>query len=218
MKITQLKNLISALSVTGLLTAALTTPDTMLVPAAQAAAPNSVQAPFGLKWSMRPEEILHGMSCKKNHSLEQCRSLLVPKPLADAESYTLIFDEAHGLVKVLYVGKTIEKDPFGYQGQKRFDELRAGLTKKYAESPKQELIEMHKTIFIEPDEFYECLYYQGCGQYSWRVTPGFGVIELKLNGHYRGKGFITLEYESGRWNDALTRDKDSQAQHELDAL
>ena len=183
-----------------------------------AAATPGVQAPFGLSWGMSRAEFTHGISCKTNHSLVECRSLSVPKPLGDADHYTLIFDMAQGLVKVRYTSETIEKDPYGYRGKQRFNELKVALTKKYIDARKQELIVMHKRIFIEPDEFYECLNYQGCGEYTWVATPGAGAIALKLNGDYRGKGRVTLEYESDYWMDALKQAEASRAQLELDAL
>ena len=178
-----------------------------------------IKAPFGLSWGIFQDDLFYIMTCRKKYSLKYCQTPYVPKPLGDGQSYTLVFDEVAGLVKVTYVGKMFEKDARGVAGQARFAELRSGLTRKYPTAEKEEKINMHKKVFTAPEEFYQCLNYDDCGEYQWRVlgTPG-GLIELKINGYYRGRGNINLTYESPLWENALKNAGPTQEKLELDAL
>ena len=180
--------------------------------------PSEVQAPFGLKWGASQSEFSDLTDCESKQSITFCKVNSVPKPLSDAESHRLAFDDKEGLVKIGYFGNQITGDPFGTEGVKRFNELKSALSSKYPKAEKQSFISMHKNLYRDSDEFYECLRYSGCGLYAWGVSPGKGTIGLQIKGLSRGRGYIGLTYESPKWVEVIKKAKSSNQADDKDAL
>ena len=169
--------------------------------------PSEVQAPFGLEWGSLQSEFSGLTNCNSKQSLTFCRTNSVPKPLSDAETYQLVFDDKEGLVKIRHIGKSITGDPSGTKGKERFNELKAALSSKYPKARKKDFIKMHIALYRNSNEFYECLRHRGCGLYAWNINPGKGTIGIQINGLSRGKGYIDLIYESPKWMDVFNRAK-----------
>ena len=180
--------------------------------------PSEVQAPFGLEWGASLSDFPGLTNCQTNQAVTYCTTISVPKTLSDAENHELFFDDKEGLVKVRYISKDITDDLFGDKGKARFNELKSALSSKYPKAEKKDLIGMHLTLYKDPDEFYECLRYHGCGVYVWSLKPGKGTITLVMEGLSRGKGYLYLSYESPKWRDVVNRVKSSEKADDKDAL
>ena len=77
------------------------------------------------------------------------------------------------------------------------------LTEKYGK-PKSSYHNVGVRLFKDPDEFYQCLAYDGCGFWVDVFDLPDRAILLKLNGLSRGTGFITLAYEAQpEWSKAM---------------
>ena len=180
------------------------------------------EAMFGLTWGMSPEQVkASGVVLEekfRQHNFSVFRTERLPKNLNDAKFYVLIFDESLGLCKVVMTGTTIKNDPYGMSGKQRFEELEKILTEKYHQQPMSS-----KTIGIklwdDPDEFYQCLAYDGCGLWGSVFLTDTKYIGLKLEGIERGMGYIEITVEAeAEWKQALEKKEKLQTRSEKGAL
>jgi hypothetical protein len=160
-------------------------------------------APFGLSWGMTKQEVkalgvkLSPMGSETR--LKMCSTASLPKNIPIADLYTLVFDDKYGLQRVIMGSKIIKNDLYGTKGKREFDKLKQALTNKYGEpSEFNEIIGLQ--LWDKPDEFYQCLQYDGCGIWIAIFTDSEhkGGIVLELNGLRRGVGFVSLSYEGNK--------------------
>ena len=89
----------------------------------------------------------------------------LPKDLTIAEFYYLIFVTEKHLQKIVMSSKDIKNDLYGSEGKKKYEKIKMSLRKKYG-SPTQELETSGLKLWDDPDEFYQCLDYSGCGYWT----------------------------------------------------
>lgn len=95
-------------------------------------------------------------------------------------------------------------DIFGSEGKKKFAALKEGLIKKYG-NPSNEMERVGLELWDEPDEFYQCLAYNGCGLWIaiFEHKESGQNIVLSLKGLRRGEGLIELTYEGPMWSKVI---------------
>jgi len=178
-------------------------------------------AMFGLKWGMSPEQVkklnvilTHHHS---NNNFHFYRTESLPKSLKDVDFYILLFDENKSLVKIVMATKNTSGDAYGIEGKKRFSEIESLLKKKYKSIDSYKVV--GKKLYDEPDEFYQCLKYQGCGMWYSTFLADNKNMALQLNGIKRGNGFIDLTVQAKPlFYQALDKFKSINALKEKDAL
>ena len=185
-------------------------------------AATEVQAPFGFAWNQTESDLRRRgfeMACStlKDVPVESCKVSTSPKKFSKADFFLIFFVPGEGLQKVAMYGKDITDDPYGSSGKEQYSALKASLTKKYG-APKT--YEWGATeLYKDSDEFYECLAYQTCGSQSAYWTEEVtGTIALSINGVSRGKGYLSLKYESARWADLLDKMKSEMSAGDDDSL
>ena len=178
------------------------------------------EAMFGLNFGQTPKEIralgsvLTFKYSKKNFSSYTCTSL--PKNFSLAERYILIFSD-DSLVKITMIGNTISKDIYGSDGKEAFINTFELLKNKYS-------IHLFRTdsglkLYDEPDEFYQCLAYDGCGLYAAILKNDSKTVTLQLKGLERGKGYLIITAEAvPEFEKALKKEKLTTNKGDLDAF
>jgi hypothetical protein len=186
-----------------------------------AAEDQGVEAPFGLEWGAE-KEALRGdgiilSNCKSQGWVEFCTTESVPKNLSTAASYALYFSNKYGLQKVLMYGETITNDVYGTAGKDRYAKLKGALDSKYSGATSYEYV--GKSVYKESDEFFQCLDYDGCGNWSTYWTANLkGSVGLELLGLSRGSGFVLLSYEGELWSRAISEKDKVEDAADLEAL
>ena len=187
---------------------------------AVAKSPDSrIKAPFGLSWGAMKVDFDNLTDCEDFKStLTVCDIISPPSLVSDGRSYWGVFDEQKGLVKAGFFTDYFTNDSYGTDGKKRFNEIKNALTKKYPNAENDELILMHAELYEDSDEFYECLRYDGCGFHSFYLKPDDSSrLAIKLHGISRGKGYISVVYESSMFsavldeNEALIEESDIES-------
>jgi hypothetical protein len=168
-----------------------------------------VEAPFGLEWGIFEKDFkAKGIvaSCETSGSLISCKASVVPQSVSVADNYLLVLDSKSGLQKVVMIGKTIDGDLYGSQGKLAYQSIKSNIEKKYSSPKSFEYV--GRELYRDSDEFYQCLAYDGCGQWVsfWSVGDDKGgSVALYLNGLSRGQGYIRLGYESKDWGLVVDR-------------
>lgn len=162
----------------------------------------SINAPFGFEWGQSKADIKSKgvvlKNCTEKNKIYACETTKPPKGVSFGESYNLYIDYEKGLQKVVLIGVDIKSDITGSDGKEQYSKIKSSLTKKYGEPTPYETI--GQKLYKEYDEFYQCLKYDGCGQWFSVWSPdNDGAIVLQLKGLSRGKGYLTLVYESKEW-------------------
>lgn len=161
-----------------------------------------IQAPFGFKWGQSKKDIMSSgvilSDCKNNNGLNNCRASNPLSPVSFGDIYFVVIDDDHGLQKVLMVGKDIDSDITGANGKELYENVKSTLIKKYGKPNSYEY--SGRELYDEYDEFYQCLMYDGCGDWVsfWSPAEG-GAVSVQLKGLKRGTGYIQLTYESKMW-------------------
>lgn len=154
---------------------------------------------FGLKWGMSVDEVkrVTGSQLRAStnvHGLKGYATDYIKNGLSDAETYVFAFYH-DGLIKIALATKSFVSDPFGTAGKKRFEELY-----KIAEDSGYTEVDIYRIfgtkLFDEPDEFYECMRYNGCGAWAAFMKKGDTSLLIKIEGERRGVGYITLTIEN----------------------
>lgn len=153
-------------------------------------------APLGLKWGMTAEElesqagaVLQTPTDDKNISVYSLKS--PPMTLPGFTEYFVLVHKDLGAIKIS-MNQEIKSDVYGTKGKKEYFKYKEALTNKYGK-PKDSFEFVGKKLYEERDEFYQCLKYDGCGYY----LSYFGDhLSLQLNGIERGKGNLSITYES----------------------
>ena len=167
-------------------------------------------APFGLTWGMTETQVtqLLGVEIQKRVDSDLplgitgiLRVTSLPKNLTIAEFYSLIFVTERHLQKIVMYSEDIENDIYGSEGKEKYENIKTSLRKKYG-PPTHKLEVSGLKLWNEPDEFYQCLDYDGCGHYFSIFKDeksGMGIF-LELKGVRRGQGFVKLTYEGPDWS------------------
>ena len=93
--------------------------------------------------------------------------------------YTLVFDRDLGLQKIVVALKTIQGDITGSKGLEQYSSYKEILTKKHGEPLSLEVTGL--ALYDDPDEFWQCLRYDGCGAYFSAYDLGDkGSVGIKL--------------------------------------
>lgn len=170
-------------------------------------------AAFGFYFGLTREQITDAGIELSETSTEDEMTLadttVAPVPWADAKTYSLIFSDGR-LLKIIAVSNHITNDPTGAEGKAIYKTLQDGLIEKYG---KKNAVSYHATgrkVYKEPDEFYQCLGYSGCGLWidGWQLADK--SIALKINSaKQRGSGWVSISYEAmPEWEKALSADQD----------
>ncbi len=165
-------------------------------------------APFGLKWGASPQE-LKNLNLKKESSDANTTiysTVTPPKNISIASEYYLIFDNEIQLQKIIMISKNIDNDTYGINGKEVYEKIKLGLKSKYNE-PTSSYEQTGLKLYKDNDEFYQCLKYDGCGNWIsiFKDQQSGTSIVLELNGISRGTGFIKLTYESSHWGDVVDK-------------
>ncbi len=75
-------------------------------------------------------------------------------------------------------------------------------------------------LWDEPDEFYQCLDYSGCGFWmsAFEDKESGIAVGLQLEGLRRGRGFIKLTYEGPFWATFIDAKEKIESELDDDAL
>ena len=180
-----------------------------------------ITAPFGFQWG-QSQKVLENKGvpltdCSTKNKLTSCNTIKPIKGVSFGEQYRLILDDEKGLQKVILISKDITSDITGSDGKALYEKIKQSLTKKYGVPEAYE--SMGLKLYKEYDEFYQCLKYEGCGNWVafWQIENGGNAI-VKLKGLSRGKGYLTLTYESKEWSAIVDSLKARENASDDDAL
>jgi hypothetical protein len=184
-------------------------------------AQDAFPAPFGLKWGASAADLRalgfapFGEGAGAN-DLHTFTSSSAPKPWSKAHTYfAFLFRDR--LVKVVVRSEPIADDVAGIRGKELYGSVKETLVAKYgAPSSHTEIIGMK--LYKDYDEFYQCLGYSGCGIYVSIFKHGGGVVALALEGQSRGSGFLSVQYESPEFAEALADIKAGNQESDASAL
>lgn len=192
---------------------------------------SEISAPSEMEWGKSKAEVkrtgLTISDCKSllNGDVEYCDAKGYAKPISFAEDYTLYFLKGYGLHKVYITGKNITNDAYGTSGKSTFNKVFNSLSKKYPEDDGYKYSEFQwvgQKLYDESDEFYECLGYDGCGSWINFISTSDdldrGTFSVELQGISRGKGYLTLTYESSNWSEYLDVVKNRESARDDDAF
>ena len=104
------------------------------------------------------------------------------------------------LVKFSWVSDNFTGDLFGKEGQEAYAKLASTLSQKLGAG--EETTITGRELWDEPDEFYQCLAYDGCGVWVtfWvNSSVGNNIAVLQLNGLDRGEGYLRYVVEHPDW-------------------
>ncbi len=173
------------------------------------AAAQAQEAPFGFEWGQTLETVEAMTRSKASTELlwNQVHALhteTAPSVPPGTDFISLSIDPVLGLGRIIWFSDDIVNDAFGTTGKERYFKHKSILSKKYGEPVTSGEI-IGQEIWEEPDEFYQCLAYDGCGIYFaiWRTDEGVDLA-LQLNGIRPGQGYIEITYEGPNWNAILS--------------
>jgi hypothetical protein len=180
-----------------------------------------VIAPFGLEWGQTKQKLKDKSilltNCSTEKKITTCQTKKPTKGVSFGDFYVLYIDALKGLQKVTMISKDLDSDISGSAGKALYSKIKTSLTKKYYEPQSYEYI--GRELYDEYDEFYQCLKYDGCGQwFSFLEKKIEGTIVLELKGLSRGKGYVSLTYESEKWAGIIDSLKEREKSADDDAL
>lgn len=182
------------------------------------------EGPFGTTWGQTLGDLEKaGVVCSEKktdtkNDVITCQTTSLPKNVTIKDFYYLVFSNTYGLQKVVMLSTNITGDITGREGKEIYNKYKTILKKKYSE-PSLEWESVGRKLYKEYDEFYQCLAYDGCGDYYSSFKPkegGFVAIELK--GISRGKGFLKILYEGSNWSKHYNENKEKAKESDGDAL
>lgn len=184
-----------------------------------AMAQDAFPAPFGLTWGASAVDLGKLGFVARGDAKNGMRTMIsasAPKPWSRAESYIAIMYHDH-LVKIVVQSESVTNDLGGSEGKKLYEDVKATLTAKYG-PPASHTEDSGRKLYENYDEFYQCLDYSGCGLYDTIYKYEGGVIGVRLQGQSRGKGFLSVQYESPEFAKALSAIKTGDAESDANAL
>ena len=158
--------------------------------------PPPIAAPYGLTWKQSKAAVealgtkLTG--CEQQETTEVCDLAAVPQPPAGIipDFFRVRFD-AEGLTAVTLASATIASDPDGATGKTVYEALRKDIVAVYGEGERTEKVGQIMP-YMAPNEFYECLDFDGCG--TWETRWSGGDLVLGLKGLKPGEGYVMVNY------------------------
>ncbi|OVZ98990.1 hypothetical protein CBW53_03015 [Yersinia frederiksenii] len=163
---------------------------------------NKPDAPFGFKWGQSIEDVkkldLPGFEVDEYGSgLSIASAQSAPSDVYDAGHFGLTFMQPVGLMRIIMLSETVDKDDFNFNdGKALYQKISSMLEEKYA-LPKK----ITEKVDKDGDKFYFCLQDESCGVWkreyekdnvkvTLEVSPTHGQL---INGI--GKAHIVLTYE-----------------------
>jgi len=190
---------------------------------------SEISAPSEMQWGQSQSDLKRSglliTECKKSGELEYCLASGHDKAISFAEAYYLYFLPSYGLQKVLVIGKDITGDLYGSEGKTTYNKVKNSLIKKYPEADGYKHSSFEYTgskLYNESDEFYQCLKYDGCG--NWTTFIGgendvaLGFFTIALKGSSRGAGYLNLTWESQNWGKYLGEINDKKSAKDDEAF
>lgn len=183
-----------------------------------AIADEGFSAPLGLKWGQSQETLTKDYgatpAAKNDNRLKIFLVSNPPIKVSGFDEFYGVIDDKYGLVKVIVI-ENIDGDAYGSKGLEEYKKIKEVITKKYGK-PISKYEYSGRELYKENDEFYQCLAYQGCGSYSSFFKPaGGGDVAVSLKGERRGKGYLSVDYESVLFSNVLNeQESDSKSQAE----
>jgi len=108
-------------------------------------------------------------------------------------------------------------DIYGSAGKDQFDNLVNLLKQKY--KVENTYCYVGQELYKESDEFYECLNYDGCGNWAILMSSENKNISIQLCGLSRGEGYIRLVAEAKpEFSNALEKNKAKKNLKDSDAF
>lgn len=164
-----------------------------------------IDPPFGFSWTDTAPTILAKFQSAEKEIDGDLTIIHISGPAsADLPSNTdrvsLLFSEGFGLVKVIWYSEDITDDIFGDAGKKVFENVYGALVAKLGKGDDYRRI--GEDLYKDPNEFYECLDYEGCGAWMtfWHGTQDENSSAmLQLDGLSRGVGFVIYSVENPKW-------------------
>ncbi|MDX7499979.1 hypothetical protein SJ359_22410 [Raoultella ornithinolytica] len=166
-------------------------------------AAEEIPAPVGLKWGESEQTITSkygGIPVNPVNGFNVYVIYNPPIKLDGIEHVVGLVAPNIGLVKVI-LASDIANDAYGIEGDKIYNDYKKKLTVKYGKPESFDY--MGRKVYSEPDEFYQCLKYDGCGRrVSFFTQKDGGSISLEITGKSRGTGMFRISYEGRLFSEA----------------
>jgi hypothetical protein len=168
-----------------------------------AVAEGLLEPSFGLRWGMSPQEFGSAFD-EIDRETEGDLLLITSSGTPDALPSNTDFLQAifweDRLIKFTWASDNFTGDLDGSEGKKAYSALAETLTRKHGRG--EEITVSGRELYEEPDEFYECMKYDGCGAWlTYWSSPANedNVALLQLRGLGRGEGFLRYVVEHPDW-------------------
>lgn len=175
-------------------------------------------AAFGLSWranlaNLRAHKVKLGPVRRVGELLE-CLVKSAPELPENTESLVISLHPRYGLQQIVWQGKPITGDPFGFLGREQFLNFQDLLEGKYGPASASEKF-LDPKQFKARDQFYPCLEQATCGSWnsSWKLNGMFMRLALQPAGP--DQGVLTLTYQGPEWNTILV-ERDRQQRKKLE--
>ncbi|MBB1488632.1 hypothetical protein [Oceanospirillum sediminis] len=174
--------------------------------------------PFGLNWGMTESQLKKSgfKSASPAGKFNVLTSVSTPKAWSRADTYMAVTYRKK-LVKVIAHSRAFTSDIYGRDGKALYNQVKSLLIQKYGE-PKRSHERTGLALYDDADEFYQCLKYSGCGNYISLFEYQNGYISVQLEGTGRGKGYLSVAYESPAFYAAKNTIEQSNNQSDTEAF
>lgn len=180
---------------------------------APAWASGETEAEYGLTWGLTPAQIQNQgvvLSEPDVHGhLSLYRTQVLPGAPSAGEIYTLVFDDAVGLVKVAS-SRLVPADPSGEKGRDLFDRVTDKFSAHYRTDPLHTVMTVGQEASVTPAAssssakaspplgFYACLAAPKCGLWVQTYRAPHKVIAVFLDGagDLKDTGLLTVAVEA----------------------
>lgn len=157
--------------------------------------------PFGLKMGLSPAEVKAAVP-----SLEESdqgagiyRSVSVPVPHPDFESYSLLLSQKSGLCKIVAIGKDIQSGDTGFEVRSAFDALDKAITSKYGKGKKYDFTserydssEFWMMHLLQKNRTLAKIWSKEEGS---SLTNNLSAIALEAGASDMSTGYLVMRYE-----------------------
>jgi len=143
----------------------------------------------------------------------------LPKHPKETDTVLAAFT-SDGLQKVVWISEEITGDAYGIEGKQKFAYYEDIMTEKYGLPSKEISLKLTGlSLYKDSDQFYQCLAYEGCGNWSAGWDGSFGIVILRLaSTGSRGTGWIQITYEGPKWGAAVDALKSKQREQDRSAF
>jgi len=162
------------------------------------------QAPFGLHWgdtldSLRDRGVtLEGERSNGELTLFRVNGLRTEP--ADTSALRVVISKKLGLERVIWLSKDIDDNAFGKKGIQAYRDRQAKMSEDFGD-PSEHSEESGVVQYTRPDQFYQCLATDGCGDYvtRWRTEDGDVYLRLIAN-RTADRGALQAIYDGPEWD------------------